>query len=431
MSYLLGLTCLRCNTEYPVGRMFQGCPRCTGDQCSNLTTGYDYERIAATTSRDTITTRPHTMWRYREFLPVDPEHIVSIHEGWTPLIHCQRLGAQLGLKHLYVKEESRNATWSFKDRMASSAVSMAVAMGAEVIVTSSSGNGGAATAAYAAKAGLPCVIFTTTQFPGAMRTQMQVYGPMLFTTPTARDRWEMTARCVNDLGWYPIQNFVEPPVGANPYGIDGYKTIGHEVCEQLGWRTPDVFVVPVASGDAFVGPWIGFNELLNLDWATGPKPRMIAAEVFGPLKQALASGWDHVEKVAGGKTVSVSVGGTNSAYQALKTVWDSQGLAETATDDEVMAMQMALARAEGIYAEASSVLTLAVVKKLRERGEVGADDTVVALLTGSGLKDPEVSVDYLPSIPAITPTLEDLERGLWEHYGYRPRRFAARTGGNE
>src|SRR3972149_9952420 len=147
MSYLLGLKCLRCETEYPVGRMFAGCPRCTDHLASNLTTRYDYERIASVLSPDVIAQRPHTMWRYRELLPPDPEHIVSLHEGWTPLIHCQRLGRQLGFKRLYVKEESRNATWSFKDRMVSSAVSMAVAMGAEVIVTSSSGNGGAATAA--------------------------------------------------------------------------------------------------------------------------------------------------------------------------------------------------------------------------------------------------------------------------------------------
>jgi threonine synthase len=423
MSYLLGLNCLRCNVAYPVGRMFQGCLRCVGDLCSNLTTRYDYGRIASSVSREEIASRPHTMWRYREFLPVDQEHIISIHEGWTPLIHCRKLGAQLGLKRLYVKEESRSTTWSFKDRMASAAISMATALGAEAIVTSSSGNGGAATAAYAAKAGLPCVIFTTTQFPMAMRTLMQVYGPMLFTTPTARDRWEMTARCVNELGWYPVQNFVDPPVGANPYGIDGYKTIAYEVCEQMGWSTPDLFVVPVSAGDAFVGPWNGFRELLDLGWVSGDKPRMVAAEVFGPLKSALAAGLDHVPQVPGGETVSISTGATESAYQSLKTIRDSQGVAETASDGEVMAMQMALARTEGIYAEASSVLTLAVVKKLREGGVIGADNTVVALLTSSGLKDPGVSQMRLPTIPAIAPTVEDLERGLWDHYRFRSRRL--------
>jgi threonine synthase len=403
--------------------MFEGCPRCPGAAATNLTTRYDYDAIARSVTRDAIAGRGHTMWRYREFLPVDPRHIVTLQEGWTPLIPCERLGARLGLRRLYVKDESRNATWSFKDRMASAAISMAVAMGAEIVVTSSSGNGGAATAAYAARAGLPCVIFTTTQFPLAMRVQMQAYGPMLFTTPTMQDRWTMTRRCVNELGWYPVQNFLEPPVGANPYGIDGYKTLGHEVCEQLGWRTPDVFVVPVASGDAYIGPWIGFNELLDLGWAAGPRPRMIAAEVFGPLKRAVAAGLDHVEKVPGGPTVAISVGGTNSAYQSLRTVRESHGAAETASDDEIMEMQMLLARTEGIYAEASSVLGLAVVRRLAERGEIAPDEVVVALLTASGLKDPEVSQAHLPAIPAIEATLDDLQRGMRDHYGQAVRRL--------
>jgi threonine synthase len=430
VSFLTGLSCLRCGATYPVGRMFEGCPRCAPESPSNLTTRYDYERIRRSVSRDDIRDRPRTMWRYRELLPVDAADVVSIHEGWTPLIHCRRLGAQMGLRRLYVKEESRSATWSFKDRMASAAISMAGALGAEVVVTSSSGNGGAATAAYAARAGLPCVVFTTTQFPAAMRIQMQAYGPLLFTTPTMQDRWDMTRRCVRELGWYPVQNFLDPPIGANPYGIDGYKTIAHEVCEQLDWRTPDLFVVPVASGDAFVGPWIGFNEMLDLGWVSGARPRMIAAEVFGPLKAALAAGLERVAKVPGGKTVSISAGGTNSAYQALKTVRDSQGAAETATDEEVMEMQLALARAEGIYAEASSVLTLAVIKKLRERREIEADNVVVALLTSTGLKDPDVTLTYLPAIAAIQPTLDDLERGLWEHYGHRMRRIAASAKGD-
>jgi threonine synthase len=386
---------------------------------ANLTTQYDYDRIAASLSPSAIAGRLHTMWRYKELLPADSKHIVSIHEGWTPLIHCERLGRLLGFNRLHVKEESRNATWSFKDRMVSSAVSMARALGAQVVVTSSSGNGGAATAAYAARAGLPCVIFTTTEFPVAMRTQMQVYGPMLFTTPTALDRWNMTRWCVEQLGWYPIQNFVEPPIGANPYGIDGYKTIAYETVEQFGWRMPDVFIVPVSAGDAFVGPWTGFREMQQLGWAAGELPRMVAAEVFGPLKKALEEGWDHVERVAGGKTVAISVGATNSAYQSLKTVRESNGCAETAADQELIEMQRLLARTEGIYAEASSVLTLAVAKKLRDRGDIGAHDVVVALLTATGLKDPEATAHSLPPVPSVEPTLSDLERGLWQHYRFK------------
>lgn len=417
MGYLTGLRCLRCERMYPAQQFFQGCEYCTGERCSNLQTVYDYQAIARNFSRDDLAGRPQTMWRYYEFLPVNPENIVTIGEGMTPLIHCRRLGRELGLERLYVKEESRNPTWSFKDRLASAAISKAVEFGAPVITTSSSGNGGAATAAYSAQAGLPCVIFTTTQFPANMLSLMQVYGAMLVTVPTMQDRWHLVKRYVDECGWYPVQNFLVPPIGANPYGIDGYKTIAYETCEQLDWQAPDVFVVPVASGDAFVGPWHGFSEFFDLGYVQ-TRPRMIAAEVFGPLQQALRRGLDHVEQVPGGKTVAVSTGATNSAYQSLRTVRDSGGSAVVAGDEEIMEMQTLLARTEGIYAEASSVLTLAVIKKMRECHEIDRNETVVALLTSSGLKDPEVTLPYVPSIPAIQPHPESLERALRETYQF-------------
>lgn len=417
MSYLLGLICLRCGRQYPAEQRFQGCDDCSGKMGSNVQGVYDYEAIGRRFSIEALAQRPLTMWRYREFLPVDPQNIVTIGEGMTPLHHCRRLGEELGLKQLYVKEESRNPTWSFKDRLASAAVSRAREVGAPVVTTSSSGNGGAATAAYAAQAGLPCVIFTTTQFPPEMLALMQVYGAMLVTVPTVQDRWHMVRHYVENHGWYPVQNFVVPPIGANPYGIDGYKTIAYEVCEQLQWQAPDVFVVPVASGDAFVGPWKGFSEFEEMGFVN-TKPRMIAAEVFGPLQRALERGMDYVEEVPGGETVAVSTGATNSAYQSLKTVRESNGAAVVASDEEIMEMQTALAMTEGIYAEASSVLTLAVVKKMREAQQIDEDDVVVALLTSTGLKDPQLTRPYLPQIPDIEPSAAALEAALQEAYAF-------------
>lgn len=417
MSYLLGLECLRCGSSYPAQTLFSGCEACLGRERSNLQSVYDYSAIRSAFRRSDLAGRPQTMWRYREFLPVEAEHIVTMDEGMTPLIHCRRLGPEIGLSHLYVKDESRNPTWSFKDRMASTAVSKAVEFKAPVITTSSSGNGGAATAAYAAKAGIPCVIFTTSQFPLTMRISMQVYHAMLVTVPTFEDRWRMVQTYVEECNWYPVQGYLDPPIGANPYGIDGYKTIAYEICEQLDWQTPDVFVVPVAPGDAFVGPWKGFNEFYELGFVPN-KPKMVAAEVFGPLKNALAKGLDHVEQVPGGKTVAISTGGTNSTYQSLKTIRESNGTAETATDDEIMEMQKRLAMTEGIYAEASSVLTLAVIKKMREAGQIAPDEVVVALLTSSGLKDPEVSLQMFPPIPVSAPNKEALETVLREVYHF-------------
>lgn len=417
MSYLVGLECLRCGKNYPPATLFQGCEDCQGEKSSNLQTVYDYESISKAFKPERLARRPLTMWRYHEFLPVDPANIVTIGEGMTPLLHCRRLGGKLGLNQLFIKEESRNPTWSFKDRMASAAISKAVEFGSPVITTSSSGNGGAATAAYSAKAGLPCVIFTTSQFPANMLSLMQVYGAMLVTVPTMQDRWHMVKYQVDHYSWYPVQNFLVPPIGANPYGIDGYKTLAYEVCEQLNWQAPDVFVVPVASGDAFVGPWHGFSEFASLGLVDS-RPRMIAAEVFGPLKQALSRGLDHVEAVSGGKTVAVSTGATNSAYQSLKTIRESDGAAVVCSDEEIMEMQVLLAATEGVYAEASSVLTLAVVKKMRDEQLIGEDERVVALLTSSGLKDPDVTIPYVPKVPAVEPNSESLQAALLEAYQF-------------
>jgi threonine synthase len=417
MSFLTGLKCLRCGTEYPIQRMSRGCPECRGDNRSNVACTYDYAGIERVFSKDLLSQRAPTMWRYREFLPPEEENIVSLGEGMTPLVKCTSLGTRLGLKNLYVKDESRNPTWSFKDRLASSSVSMALQFGANVITASSSGNHGAATAAYAARAGLDSVIFTVQAFPMTMRTLMQAYGAKVVAAPTPRDRWRLQQAGEEEFGWYSNHDIVYPAVGYDPYGQDAYKTIAFEICEQLGWRAPDKMVVPVGAGGSFFGSWLGFGQFSDLGFVEG-KPQMIAAEVFGPLKNALSNGLDHVEVVPGGSTVAFSVGGDVSTYQALKVLLDSGGIAETASDDEIMDMQLELASSEGIYGEASGVLTLAVIKKLREMGKIDEDEVVVALVTSGGLKDPATTQRYLPEIPVVEPDLDALRKGLAEAYGY-------------
>jgi threonine synthase len=359
------------------------------------------------------------MWRFHEFLPPDPEHIVSIGEGDTPLLACPNLGRRLGLTNLYVKDESRNPTWSFKDRMASSAVSTARMWGRSVVTAASSGNGGAATAAYAARAGLDAVILTTPNFPLTMRSLMQSYGAKVLATETMLERWTIVRLGVDELGWFPTQNFSDPPVGANPYALDGCKTMGYEIVEQLDGRLPDVVVAPIGSGDSMVGIWQGFREWLDLGYtAPGSRmPRMVAAEVFGSLTDALARDLDHTEAKPSRPTVAVSAAVTNSAYQSLRVLRETGGLAMTADEDEIMDMQLALAADEGMYAEAASTLPLAVVKRMRDQGQLDPDAVVVVVLTSSGLKDPGVTAERLPAIPLIRPTEDDLARALDEHYG--------------
>jgi len=417
MSYLTGLKCAKCGTEYPVQPMPRGCLKCPPDRPSNVACTYDYDAIKRVFDRDLLRDRPPTMWRYKEFLPPDEENIVSMGEGMTPLVKCDSLGHKLGLRHLYVKDESRNPTWSFKDRLASSSVSMAVQFGAPGITASSSGNHGAATAAYAARAGLDCVIFTVEAFPMTMRTLMGVYGAKVIAAPTPRDRWRLQQALVDTFGWYSNGNFVYPPVGYGAYGVDGYKTIAYEICEQLGWRAPDKVVVPVGHGGSLIGAWRGFEEFYELGYIDS-KPQMIAAEPFGPLKNALAKGLDYVEEVPAGRTVAFSTGVEISTYQALKVLLDSGGIAETVSDDAIMEMQLQVAASEGLYGETAGVLTLAVVKKLHGMGKIGENETVVALMTSGGLKDPATTQEYLPPIPLVEPDIDALRRSLAETYGY-------------
>lgn len=419
MNHVTGFQCLRCGRVYAERAMYKGCPSCAAEgRPSNVSVLYDYDALRKRFRRETVERRPPTMWRYRELLPPDEEHIVSLHEGMTALLPVPRLGKEIGLPRLLVKDESRNATWSFKDRMCSSAVSVAREFGASVITASSSGNAGSATAAYAARAGMPCVLFTLQSFPTAMKVNMAVYGTKLIACPTLKDRWRMVEQCVDTFGWFPTAGFVYPLIGSNPYAIEGYKTIAYEICEQLGWKAPDVMVVPTGAGDAFFGAWKGFLELRDFG-IIDTVPRMIAAEVLGPLENALRQGLDYVPEVPYRQSVGISVGTFTSTYQALRTIRDSKGVARSASDGEMVTMQKTLAAREGIYVECSSVLSVAVAATLVREGVIRENETVVCFLTAGGLKDPETTLQHLQEIPLIEPTLKDLERALATSYGFR------------
>lgn len=417
MSYMTGLECIRCGRQYPLEVRLKGCED-HPDKPANLTPTYDYPAIIGQFDPEALRDRPLTMWRYWEYLPANPEDIVTMGEGLTPLIPIPRLGTEIGVPNLYVKDETRNPTWSFKDRMAASAVSVAPQFGKTAITASSSGNAGSATAAFAARAGMDCVLFTVAQFPQTMKTQMEVYGTKLIALPTFLDRWRMVEAMVDHFNWFTTAGFSHPAVGSNPYGVDGYKSIGYEIAEQLDWQAPDAVVVPVGGGDAFWGAWKGFQEFHEAGYIDS-LPRMIAAETFGPLKNALEKDLEMPEDVPYGPTVAISVGTPWGSYQALKPILDSGGDAEVASgDDAIMEMQLKLAALEGIYAEASSVQTLDVIRQMRADGRIQADETVVALLTSTGLKHPEVTLERLPEIPEVEPELEAVLKALKDSYNF-------------
>jgi threonine synthase len=386
MARVLGLQCLRCGAAYPADHYADDCPACRPVARSNLVVVYDAAMLRP---------RPRPLsplgaglWRYGDLLPVQPEMAVSLGEGNSPLHRLERIGANLGIAGLFAKDETRNPTWSFKDRLACMAVSAARGFAAQVIVSSSSGNAGAAAAAYAARAGLPCVVFTFKSAAGPMVTQMRAYGAAVVAVETKEDRWTLMEHAVRQFGWFPTSPFFGPVVGSNPYGIEGYKTLAYEIAEALQWQVPDWCVLPVCYGDALVGIWRGFSDMMALGW-TDRMPRMVAAEVSGSLTAALGERVDAPPDIRRNQSsIAGSIGATRGTFQALEILRRSGGTAVTVDDDALTRWQQELAASEGLYVEPSTAAAPAAVEQLVASGQISSSDRVVCLLTASGLKDP-------------------------------------------
>jgi threonine synthase len=414
---VVGLQCLRCGARYDDPRRFAGCPRCAAEGVAvNLTVEYDLTPLAGVTPA-TFAGTATGLWRFRSLLPVRSARPVSLGEGATPLVHLERLGARLGLPRLFAKDESRNPTWSYKDRLCAVAVNHAVDIGARVITISSTGNHGASTAAYAARAGLPCVIFTLTSVPDTMKTLMQAYGAAVVACPSAEARWHLMRQGVERLGWYPTSGFVLPPVGSNPWGIEGYKTIAYEVTEEMSWTAPEVVVVPSAYSDGLYGVFKGFTELRQLGLVKAV-PRMIAAEPFGPLAHALERDLSAPEVVeAPEPSVAFSIASRYGTWQGLAALRGSGGAGVRVTDEGIFEAQRALAREEGLFVEPSSAAAVTAVMQLAARRALDPSQTIVVVLTSGGLKDHGASRTWLPPVPTADGDFDTLLRTLTEHYG--------------
>lgn len=386
--------------------MFEGCPKCKTEKViANLTVTYNYDKIGLTLRKDILERRYQTgIWKYMELLPVmNKEHMLSLCEGDTPLLKCKRLGKILGIKNLYVKDESRNPTWSYKDRLCCVAIAKGLDFGAKISTVSTTGNHGAATAAYSAIAGMDCVLFTLPIVPKTMLTLMQVYGAKVVSVPTFEGRWKLMAKCVKEFDWYPLGPYNSMVVG-NPYGTQGYKTIGFEICEQLNWRSPNKVIMPTGYGEGLFGTWSGFKEFHELKFIRD-LPQMVSIEPANgaPLTNALSKGLDYIERIPRKSSVAVSIAGNTTAYQSLKAIWESNGFATTVEDREIMDAQRLLASKEGVYAEPSSAASIAGIKKLRNEGKVDSSETVVCVITSSGLKDVEATRRILPEVTTMRP----------------------------
>ncbi|MBV8189474.1 MAG: pyridoxal-phosphate dependent enzyme [Alphaproteobacteria bacterium] len=413
------LVCVRCSARYPVDRYADDCPACRAAGApANLTVAYD-AAPGAGTGRDGASQKPASMWpasmwRWQSFLPAPAEGAVSLGEGNTPLLPAPALG----LGDVWIKDESRNPTWSFKDRLASSALTMARKFGAKVIASSSSGNAGAAAAAYAAKAGLPCVVFTFLGASPALVAQMRAYGAMVVAVEDKADRWRLQSAGVRQLGWYPTSPFFGPVVGSNPYGMEGYKTIAFEVAEAFDWQPPDWCVLPVCYGDALFGMWKGFEELKALGWIERT-PRLVAAEVSGSIAAAMASGEPMPpERPRNAPSIATSIGASQGTVQAVEVLRKSGGTAVTIDNDELSRWVVTLGAREGVWPEPASAAPFAAIERLRESGVIAPDARVMALLTASGLKDTSVIEQALPPAPVVKGGLNEVLRALRDVYGF-------------
>lgn len=351
------------------------------------------------------------LFRFQSLLPVDATGVVSLGEGDTALVPLTGLGADLDMHNLFLKDESRNPTWSYKDRLAAVAVTKAAQQGRDTVVVSSTGNHGAAVAAYAAKAGMRCIVLTLESVPEAMKTLIQSYGAIVVALKEPAQRWTVMRQAIAERGWVPMSGFVSPPSGSNPFGVEGYKTIAYELYEQLGERVPDVVVTPVAYGDGLAGILRGFTDLVELGLADAV-PRMVAAEPFGPYGAALRDGFVSGATVPSGPSVAFSIASPMATWQGWNALVQSLGAAAAAGDDETMRAQATLAAGDGIFLEASSAITAAVLPKLIEEGSVDRDETVVLLGTSTGLKDVATTAARLHPVPVIEPTMGALDREI-------------------
>ena len=392
------LSCLRCEATYPSGFPIdsRGCPRCAATAPSNLRPIYE----ARWPQVDHGFTHIPSMWRYGSMLPIESSATVSLGEGLTPLSPAERLGTKFDVKRLLIKDESRNPTGSHKDRFSAVLTSYARQRGYSTIATASSGNAGASLAAYAAHAGLQCIVSTFNGGPAPMLAQIRAFGATVVPFDEKMDRWKFLAEGWERRGWVVASPFSAPVVGSHPIGVEGYKTIAFELAEQMNGQDLDWCALPVCYGDVLSGVWEGFKEAFNAGLVR-KLPRLIAAEVYGSLDAAMSCGSDQVAAMARPfATVALSIGATQSSFQALRALRQSRGIACSVDNDRLLAAQRDLAMLEGIFAELSAVAPLVAIDTLRRTGVIAGPDCVAAVITASGMKDFDISQQAIPAVKA-------------------------------
>ncbi|HKQ38686.1 MAG TPA: threonine synthase [Verrucomicrobiae bacterium] len=376
------LECGLCGLEHEARRLLNLCRACG----KPLMVRYDLERAQKTLTKESLASRRSDLWRYREVLPVETqENIISFGEGWTPLLRASRLGADVGIRELYIKDESQNPTQSFKARGMATAVSMAKELGATKLTVPSAGNAAGALAAYAARAGLEAFIFMPRDTPRANVVECEQTGAhVTLMDGLITDCGAEVDRRKEAEGWFDVSTLKEP------YRVEGKKTLGYEVAEQLNWELPDVIIYPTGGGTGLIGMWKAFDEMERMGWIGSKRPRMVTVQAAGcaPIVRAFEEGkrfadeFPNAATTASGLRVPKAIGD----FLILDALRESGGTAVSVTDEELITATREIGAAEGVFCAPEGAACLPALKKLIESNQIQESDRVVLFNTGSGVK---------------------------------------------
>ncbi len=405
MAFVKCLRCRECGREYPI-EAINVCDFCFGP----LEVNYDYPAIAKVISRERIMRGPFSIWRYQDLLPVDAANAVDINAGFTPLIKTRNLGKLLGLDELYIKNDSVNPSYSFKDRVVAVASTKALEFGFDTLACASTGNLACSVAAHAARAGVKAVVFIPSNLESGKVLGAAIYGPTLVAVDGSYD--DVNRLCSEVADNYPWA-FVN--INMRPYYSEGSRTLAYEVVEQLGWRPPQHAVVPAASGSLYVKIWKGIKEMVDLGLAHGPAAtRMHLAQPEGcsPIVQAYKLKATHVKPLKPNTIAkSLAIGNPADGVYSLRTIKETRGSAYSVPEEQVAEGIKLLAETEGIFTETAGGVVISALAHLARSGAIKRDEVTVAYITGNGLKTQE-AVESVVKPVRVLPTLASFEEAM-------------------